>query len=666
MASSSGPFRNKSPFHSRIIGLGYEAFGIDRNGSAVPHSSASFKTKAPFHARIIGPNYEYQSFGIDFINPSFPISFGCISVTPASDFNSSGTGGGPFQPSSSIYIIANIGTTTIDWTVTLSQAWLATDVAGGTLNPGEGQTVTITLNADNLQKSATPYVGLIQWNNITNGCGDLTTTASLNVTGDFLDTISFVQYDGPFVYPACMTQYGNRYYKTETASGDNVVKYTPIAGEVQNRICELHDNDLGIYAWGLITTTFSGSASYDMSCVATGNLSASLNRAGAIGAYDFPGRPGTTVSVSGGSMDTLFTGLSGSFGFSFASEFYGQFPSNDGTIVTREWYSIDKPEGYFAGQFGGPYDSIWCQGHRITATLSDPVTLEDLGIPVARSGGIGSDAQTQTMHAFDGTTRTNLGNMSRALIAVPVDASRAQLTGEFTFLVTPDAGDPYTIIIVKDFPITGALVTGTVDFPMLPDAIVKMTSWTYSYQASVSEDFVTYEERETILLDPSPSWNAVATFDAPPPNTDCWDDFSTFPGTVTSQITTEPYGYRWNGIGTFLGVDYVDCYDDFEGYQIGVVSVFAQGIGWAAAGATTVADYTNCYDDFESYPIGTIAVLDYISFNNKWEGNGAFLVVDYLNSWDDLESYADGPITTFTFTSTNNLWNGDGRSITVP
>lgn len=599
------------------------------------------------------------------INYVIPTSAGFLYVTPPDSFNPTGPFGGPFTPASVVYNIRNLSDQAFDWIVTPTVPWMMVDIDGGTLLPGEDLDITVTLDADALD--ADTYRGALNFQNITNMCGDAAFDVVLTVTSDFPgETMSFVQWDGPFVYPPCMTEWGNRYYKTETADGENIVKYAPKAGDVNLRTCSLS----GVPpAYGLVSTEWSGTSTLDMACVRTGQISTDLRRTGALGAYDFPGVPGTLVTISDDSVDEIFADLFGPSGFAyrpaFASENYEEYASHTADEVFRVWSSPDAPQGYFAGQFGGPYDYIYCQGPVLTVTLSDPVTIEDLATPIARVGPYGSPAWRQTMHAFNGTTRTNLGNMSRAIFTVPVDATRDTLTGIFTFLIEPDVGSDYNLIIIQDYDITSATVSGFVNYPMIEDAEVTLTSWIWTYQKNLSEEFETYTVGGSILtLAPSGGWPTVARFDAPHPNTDCWDDFENYPETGPTQIRTLPYGVRWAGQGTTYGVDQSGAYDDFESYPVGTdYLTLAQGVGWVDSAALTVADYEQSWDDFESYAVGTITVLDFAGFNNKWFGDGSFLQVNNLNAWDDLESYAAGSITIFNFTSTDNLWDGDGRAV---
>lgn len=600
------------------------------------------------------------------INYIIPTSGGFLNVSPRDILAITGQMDGPFTPASQDYVLRNYSEIPFDWSVTSSVAWLEIDTPGGLLEPGASVTVTVTVAADDLV--AGDYTGTLTFANTTNMCGDTDVPVELTVTSEFGETITFTQYDGPFVYPACMTNYGNLYYKTETADGENRVKYLPIGGNILARSCCAGDLPC---ASGYIGTRWSGSSTYDMDCVRMGDVSVVLNRVGLIGAYDWQTFTGTFKTFLGSSVANLFAQMydpaAPQWRASFMSESYAEYLNPDENSVVRSWYSPDAAVGYFAGQFGGVYDSIYCENYTMTSTLSNPVTLEDLGTPVARSGPFGSPAWTQTTHNFDGTTRTNDGNYSRANITVPVDVSHPLLTGEYTFHIIPDVGDPYDLVVLKDYPITVSPVTGFVDYPLIANAVITLASWFFSYQISRAETFESYAIYEYFALDSSASWHFPATFDAPAPNTDCWDTLEDFPANGVTQITNSPFGARWNGDAVFIAVDYQDCYDDFEGYTAGATLFgFAQGVGWNGAGGSAVANYIDAEDDFESYAVGTVTTLDFKDFNNNWNGDGSFLVVDYENTWEDFESYATGAITVFNFTSTDNLWNGDGRAVIVP
>lgn len=557
--------------------------------------------------------------------PACRVAEACMSVSPTSVFSSSGDEGNSFSPLSRLYSVFNFGNEPMQWAVSVDQPWMLTDGSGGTLEAGQGVQVLVSFDEEQLQAftaSGSPYTGTISFTNVTNGCGDTTRGALVLVASSFFNqTISFEQFDGPFEYPDCAYVFGNAYYRTQTATGINQVKWAPTAGSVQLRTCSLTDPPA---AYGITKTVWSGLVFQPLDCAGpVGTINVELTRSGSLGAYDSPGVPGVVTLLSSTTVEGAFALLFASGG-AFISGRYDEFTSDDLTLVTKQWSSPSEPQGYFSGSFGGPFDSIYCPYNTMSVTLSDRIMPEDLGIPVARSGPVGSAAQTQTTGFFDSGTRTNLGNFSRAIISVGVDASRSQLTGDFFFDVTPDVGAPYQIHMIRDFPISGSTVNATINYPMIAEATVILSSWSYSYQKSLSEDFESYDAGDTIiLLPPSPSWSNQISFDAPAPNTDCWDDIENFAEGVLTQISVLSTGERWAAQATFSSVDYVDLYDDFEGYAAGDTTSFGQGIGWNGIGATFTINYGFCYDDLESYATGAITVFDFTSTDNLWNGDGS-------------------------------------------
>jgi hypothetical protein len=72
---------------------------------------------------------------------------GALLVTPTSDLVTSGPFGGPFNPSYQDYTLENVGSASLDWSVTRSKNWVTVSPAVGSLDPGETLTVRVSLNA---------------------------------------------------------------------------------------------------------------------------------------------------------------------------------------------------------------------------------------------------------------------------------------------------------------------------------------------------------------------------------------------------------------------------------------------------------------------------------------------------------------------------------------
>ena len=132
-------------------------------------------------------NNWYDFYDYEFIDPSWDESgnfcvkaLACITglkVDPETNFESSGSMGGPFDPQSIIYELENKGITPFDYEVTdiSSVDWLTlTGDITGTLDAGETTEIIITINenANSLENGA--HIATIEFINITEHIGDTT------------------------------------------------------------------------------------------------------------------------------------------------------------------------------------------------------------------------------------------------------------------------------------------------------------------------------------------------------------------------------------------------------------------------------------------------------------------------------------------------------------
>lgn len=244
----------------------------------MPNASTPFKAKSPFHSRVVG--LDYKAFGLDFLNPAFPTAFGCLSVTPTIDLNSTGHEGGPFTPASTTYTLTNTGGTTMDWNISLSQTWLTTTTSGGTLLPGETFDITVTVAGELLPQNPVPYTGIIAFSNDTNGCGDTNINVNLTVTGDLTLTVEGRRKGGVATmcgYSEYISSSPPKKYLVRTLSGavDSIFYPLPSCSGPPN--CHVVD-------------TYSGTCSYDPStgCIEA-NTGGKITRTIPIGPCFAPG-----------------------------------------------------------------------------------------------------------------------------------------------------------------------------------------------------------------------------------------------------------------------------------------------------------------------------------------------------------------------------------------
>ncbi len=69
-----------------------------------------------------------------------------LSVTPSTGLTATGWQGGPFSPGSVTYTISNSSQGSICWNVANTQPWVTLSKTGGTLPPGEADTVVVSIN----------------------------------------------------------------------------------------------------------------------------------------------------------------------------------------------------------------------------------------------------------------------------------------------------------------------------------------------------------------------------------------------------------------------------------------------------------------------------------------------------------------------------------------
>ena len=71
---------------------------------------------------------------------------GLLSVTPDSPFETAGFEGGPFEPASVDYLLANVGESPLAWATDTDVDWLNLSIAEGSLSPGGIETLTVAVN----------------------------------------------------------------------------------------------------------------------------------------------------------------------------------------------------------------------------------------------------------------------------------------------------------------------------------------------------------------------------------------------------------------------------------------------------------------------------------------------------------------------------------------
>ena len=117
-----------------------------------------------------------------FTPPAPTTNGGVLGLQPASSFSASGTVGGPFTPSSTIYTLTNSGGASLNWSVSKSQSWLTLSATSGTLAPNGTTNITVSLNAAANTLAAGSFSDTVQFSNTSDGSGNTSRSVELTVT----------------------------------------------------------------------------------------------------------------------------------------------------------------------------------------------------------------------------------------------------------------------------------------------------------------------------------------------------------------------------------------------------------------------------------------------------------------------------------------------------
>ena len=90
-----------------------------------------------------------------------------LNITPRTGFSATGRPGGPFDVTSQIFTLTNVGAAPLDWTLANTSPWLSDSPSGGTLTPGGPATsVTASLNSAAYNLPAGVYAANIRFINL--------------------------------------------------------------------------------------------------------------------------------------------------------------------------------------------------------------------------------------------------------------------------------------------------------------------------------------------------------------------------------------------------------------------------------------------------------------------------------------------------------------------
>jgi Pro-kumamolisin, activation domain/Viral BACON domain len=103
--------------------------------------------------------------GQNLINALAPPAQLPFSLAPSTGFNAVGSTGGPFTPSSQVYVLTNSTASPVQWALTNNASWLSVSATNGTLPPDSATNVTISINAVANNLAAGTYNGAVTFTN---------------------------------------------------------------------------------------------------------------------------------------------------------------------------------------------------------------------------------------------------------------------------------------------------------------------------------------------------------------------------------------------------------------------------------------------------------------------------------------------------------------------
>jgi sugar lactone lactonase YvrE len=159
-----------------------------------------------------------------YSNPFNVIDIPNLSVSPSTGLSASGTEGGPFSPATTLYTISNVGTGPMSWSVSGTSGWLTYVPPGGTIASGSSIPLSVTINSFANTLIPGSYGDTINFTNTTNGLGDTTLPAALNIFQQYqpviTSTLNAMGVPGvPFTYQILATNAPTSYNASSLPTG---------------------------------------------------------------------------------------------------------------------------------------------------------------------------------------------------------------------------------------------------------------------------------------------------------------------------------------------------------------------------------------------------------------------------------------------------------------
>jgi hypothetical protein len=177
---SGGPISGSSTL---VVGLANYAGGGTAGTFADPYRWGDYYgcDLDPYDNRTL---WFYGQFASNSPSPSWDTHVGATSidgagvltVTPATQFVTTGLQGGPFIPNSMLYQLQNTGGTALNWDLTGLASWEGATVSSGKIYQGFSQFVTVSLNAGANALGPATYTDYYNFTNCYNGASSQRST----------------------------------------------------------------------------------------------------------------------------------------------------------------------------------------------------------------------------------------------------------------------------------------------------------------------------------------------------------------------------------------------------------------------------------------------------------------------------------------------------------
>jgi len=178
--SNTSTWLTVSPSSGTLLAAGSTTVTATIITSATSFSSGTYKDTLAFTNTYNGAGNISIPCNLNITAPA-PV----LSVTPATMFTATGSSGGPFNPSSASYSVANTGNLPMNWSVSNTTNWLSVSPSSGTIAAGGSTTVTATFTSNAISLTSGSYNDSMAFTNITNGIGNISIASTLTVGTDY-------------------------------------------------------------------------------------------------------------------------------------------------------------------------------------------------------------------------------------------------------------------------------------------------------------------------------------------------------------------------------------------------------------------------------------------------------------------------------------------------